>query len=35
MFTYGHLNHVYYAGTIGFVGTSYFVKKIYSTVKID
>lgn len=23
------------AGTVGFVGTSYFVKKIYSTVKID
>ena len=22
-------------GTVGYIGTSYFVKKIYSTVKID
>ena len=24
-----------FAGTMGYVGTSYFVRKIYSTVKID
>ena len=27
--------HVYTVGTVGFVGASYFVKKIYSTVKVD
>lgn len=26
---------LYSPGTVGYVGTSYFVKKIYSTVKID
>ncbi len=26
---------IFLAGTVGYVGTSYFVKKIYSTVKID
>ena len=31
-----YLSHpVYFLGTVGYVGTGFFVHKIYSTVKID